>query len=173
MEQLWQLFPIVLTEHDESWAGQYAREVEIIRRLLPPDVEYHHIGSTAIAGIWAKPTVDILIVVKTPEKQRAAADTLRRNGYTVMSETETRISLNKGYTENGYAPEVFHLHIRLENDIDEIYFRDYLNAHGDVAKEYERLKLRLWKLYEHDRDGYTDGKTEFVKKYTEIAKRRI
>ncbi|MDE5867334.1 MAG: GrpB family protein, partial [Anaeroplasmataceae bacterium] len=80
-------------------------------------------------------------------------------------------SLNKGYTENGFADKVFHLHLRLPNDQDELYFRDYLNAHKEVAKEYEELKIELWKKYEHNRDAYTNAKTEFVKKYTDLAKK--
>lgn len=90
-----------------------------------------------------------------------------------MSSNENRISLNKGYTEDGFAEKVFHLHLRLKDDINEIYFRDYLNAHQDIAKEYEKLKLKLWKKYEHNRDAYTNAKTEFVKKYTELAKHSI
>ena len=53
--------------------------------------------------------------------------------------------------------------------MNEIFFRDYLNAHPDVAKEYEQLKLRLWKEFEHNRDAYTDAKTDFVNKYTALA----
>ena len=49
-------------------------------------------------------------------------------------------------------------------------FRDYLNAHGEVARQYERLKLSLWREFEHDRDGYTAAKTQFVRHYTDIAK---
>ena len=41
--------------------------------------------------------------------------------------------------------------------------------HTDVAKAYETLKLGLWKEYEHNRDGYTDAKTEFIQKYTQKA----
>ena len=51
-----------------------------------------------------------------------------------------------------------------------MYFRDYLNDNPDVAKEYETLKLSLWKKYEHNRDEYTDAKSEFVIKNTEKAK---
>ena len=90
-----------------------------------------------------------------------------------MSANESRISLNKGYTENGFAEKVFHLHVRLSGDVDEIYFRDYLNTHPAVAKEYVQLKLRLCKQYEHNRDTYTEAKTEFVKKYTTLAKKSI
>lgn len=87
-----------------------------------------------------------------------------------MSENSRRLSFNKGYTEKGFAEKVFHLHLRREGDNDELYFRDYLNQFPDTAKEYEKLKLGLWKQYEHNRDSYTDAKTDFVKKYTLIAK---
>lgn len=80
------------------------------------------------------------------------------------------MSFNKGYTENGFAEKVFHLHLRYMDDNDEIYFRDYLIAHPKIAEEYEALKLGLWKRFEHDRDGYTEAKSEFVKKYTALAK---
>ena len=45
-----------------------------------------------------------------------------------------------------------------------------MNDYPNLAKEYEMLKLSLWKKYEYNRDGYTDAKSEFVQKYTEKAK---
>ena len=96
---------------------------------------------------------------------------LSKSGWLCMSQSESRISFNKGYTENGFAERVFHLHLRYAGDNDELYFRDYLNQHIDAAKEYEKLKLNLWKRFEYDRDGYTNEKTDFIKKYTDIAKR--
>ena len=87
-----------------------------------------------------------------------------------MSQSENGMSFNKGYTESGFAKRVFHLHLRYAGDNNELYFRDYLIENSDVAKEYEDLKLNLWKKYEHNRDAYTNAKTEFVKKYTEKAK---
>ena len=170
LEELWQLFPIFLTEHKACWADWYQEETELLESILPSTIRYHHIGSTAIDGIMAKPIIDILIVVETHSQLKEAADILQKHNYILMSSSENRISLNKGYTESGFAEKVFHLHIRLNCDTDEIYFRDYLNAHPKIAKEYEQLKLRLWKEYEHDRDSYTEAKTEFVKKYTNIAK---
>lgn len=170
LEELWQLFPIVLTEHKPYWADWYNDEVTQLKSMLPPGTAYHHIGSTAVGGIMAKPIIDILIVVSSTQQLNRAAEILQNHGYIVMSSAQTRISLNKGYTEDGFAERVFHLHVRLENDTDEIYFRDYLNIHPDIAKDYEQLKLRLWKEYEHDRDAYTQAKTEFIKKYTELAK---
>lgn len=171
LEELWELFPIFLTEHKSYWADWYREEIALLKTILPPDTEYHHIGSTAVNDIWAKPIIDILITVKSDSQLKDPADILRKNGYIVMSESDKRVSLNKGYTKNGFAERVFHLHVRLENDKDEIYFRDYLNDHHDVAKEYEKMKLELWKKYEHNRDAYTEAKTEFIKKYTELAKK--
>ena len=172
LEELWQLFPIILTEHKPYWKDRYAEEVSALKTVLPRGLEYHHVGSTAVSGIWAKPIVDILIVAKRGADLSELADILQKNGYIVMSTAPSRVSLNKGYTENGFDENVFHLHLRYDDDTDEIYFRDYLIAHPDVAKRYEELKLRLWKEYEHDRDAYTRAKTEFVKKYTDIAKQK-
>ena len=119
-----------------------------------------------IIGIWAKPIIDILIEVPDQGLLLETKNILVSNGYICMNESENRISLNKGYTEDGFDERVFHIHVRLAGDNDEIAFRDYLNAHPDVAKEYEKLKLSLWKKYEHDRDGYTEAKTEFVKRHS-------
>ena len=79
-----------------------------------------------------------------------------------MSRSDSRRSYNKGYTEEGFAEKVFHLHLVHAGEQPEILFRDYLRTHPDDAKAYEALKLSLWKPYEHDRDGYTNAKTEFV-----------
>lgn len=164
------MFPVFLTEHKPYWTEWYLGEKENLLKLLSFPVKIHHVGSTAVRGIWAKPIVDILVETEDEAAQNTATRILQENGYILMGQTSTRSSLNKGYTERGFSERVFHIHIRLRGDNDEVYFRDYLLANPDVAKEYERLKLALWKRYEHDRDGYTNAKTEFVKKYTKIAK---
>lgn len=83
-----------------------------------------------------------------------------------MSSSENRISLNKGYTEQGFAERVFYIHLRLNGDCKELKFRDYINTHPNVAKEYEKLKLDLWHRFEHDRDNYTEAKSAFVERYS-------
>lgn len=87
-----------------------------------------------------------------------------------MTQSTDRISFNKGYTENGFAERVFHLHLRYIGDNDELYFRDYLNEFPDAADQYEKMKLNLWKEYAHNRDGYTNAKSNFIKKLTNTAK---
>lgn len=164
LEELWQLFPIFLVEPSEYWDAWFVEEKQNLQNILPSDahIHIHHIGSTAIKGIWAKPIIDILIDMPFQTNIVDIKSILINNGYTCMSEEKTRISLNKGYTVDGFAEKVFHLHLRYEGDDKEIYFRDYLNAHPTIAKQYEQLKLSLWKKYEHDRDGYTAAKTEFI-----------
>ena len=95
---------------------------------------------------------------------------LIENGYICMSEQRNRKSFNRGYTKEGFAEKVFHLHLRFEGDNEELYFRDYLNDNPLLAKQYEELKLSLWKKYEHDRDGYTSAKADFVTEQTNKAK---
>lgn len=175
LEELWQRFPIILTDHKAYWKEWYIEEEGKLKEILPGDqiVRISHIGSTAVEGIWAKPIIDILAEAVVDSDLQSFREYLALAGYLCMSESSQRLSFNKGYTENGFAEKVFHLHLRREGDNDELYFRDYLNLHPETAREYEKLKLGLWKQYEHNRDGYTDAKTEFVKKYTLKAKNMV
>lgn len=170
LEELWQLFPIFLTEHRECWKEWYLEEEAFLKTILPFVEKISHIGSTAVSSIQAKPIIDILVEAPKDCDLAHCKDIITYNGYICMGESPDRISFNKGYTENGFAEKVFHLHLRYSGDNDELYFRDYLMKHPDVASEYEKLKLKLWKEYEHDRDGYTNAKKDFVCKYTEMAK---
>lgn len=171
LKELWQLFPIFLIEHQDCWKDWYVEEASLLGRILPQPVRINHVGSTAISSIKAKPIIDILAEFPKESNLADYKEILAENGYICMSQNADRISFNKGYTEEGFADRVFHLHLRYYGDNDELYFRDYLIEHSDVAAEYKRLKLRLWKEYEHDRDGYTDAKTAFVKSYTEQARK--
>ena len=173
LEELWQLFPIFLREHQLEWKDWYEEERLRLLSFLPEYqiVRLSHIGSTSVETIWAKPIVDIMLEIPKETDMAVTRDLLLQNGYLLMSESQGRMSFNKGYTPSGFAKRVFHLHLRYEGDHDELYFRDYLQEHSAVAKDYEKLKLSLWKQYEHNRNAYTDSKTEFIKKYTEEAKK--
>ena len=171
-QELWQLFPIFLVEHNTEWTKWYEEEKNAILATVPNKSikRINHIGSTAVLGIWAKNIVDILLEANNKSDLDIIKDILINNGWLCMNTTENWITHNKGYTKPGFAKKVFHLHIRITGDNDELFFRDYLNEHEEIAKEYETLKLSLWKKFEHDRDGYTDAKTDFIKKYTNFEK---
>ena len=165
LEELWELFPIFLVEHTDKWADDY-KELEILLQDLFASCTIHR-----IKGIWAKNIVDVMVEIPESSSLKDMAQVLEQNGFTIMSSEANRISLNKGYTENGFADKVYHIHLRYAGDNDELYFRDYLNDHPDVAKEYETLKLQLWKQYEHNRDAYTNAKTDFISKWTAEARK--
>ena len=174
LEELWELFPIFLVPHDDKW-NEYFNDVEkTLTGLLSnqPIVRISHIGSTAIQGIWAKNIVDVMVEISEKADMKEIAHTLEQNGFIKMFSETNRISLNKGYTKEGFADKVYHIHLRYAGDNDELYFRDYLNEHPDVAKEYETLKLQLWKQYEHNRDAYTDAKSDIVRKWTIEARKK-
>jgi len=172
LAELWELFPISLVEPDGKWSAYYD-EVEVLLRNLLQNypIRISHIGSTAIRGIWAKNIVDVLIEIPNTEDIEMVAEKIGQGGFIRMSSDHTRVSFNKGYTKRGFAEKVYHVHLRYAGDNDELYFRDYLNEHPQVAKEYESLKLGLWKKYEHDRDAYTEAKTAFVAKWTAEARK--
>ena len=173
LEELWELFPIILTEHKESWDTWYAEEQERLAGILPSaNMIISHIGSTAIKNIWAKPIIDILVEIPASLSMDEVKALLVQNGYICMAEHPNRKSFNRGYTSEGFAERVFHLHLRYAGDNDELYFRDYMNDDPPLAKQYEELKLSLWKKFEHDRDGYTLAKTSFVAEQTDQAKKR-
>lgn len=173
LEELWELFPISLAAHNDKWKPYYKEIETFLKDRLSeyPIVRISHIGSTAVAGIWAKDIVDVLMEAAEDSDLEHIAKAIGQNGFLRMSTGTNRISFNRGYTKNGFAEKVFHVHLRYIGDNDELYFRDYLNEHPQIAKEYEAMKLQLWKQFEHNRDAYTDAKTEFVKKWTSEAKK--
>ena len=75
----------------------------------------------------------------------------------------------KGYTKEGFKGQVFHVHLRYEGEWDEMLFRDYLREHSEAAVEYEKLKVALAQTFRHDRDGYTEAKSEFIQTVVMIA----
>lgn len=172
LEELWRLFPISLSEHNPLWKEWYKEEAASLQKLFPADKikRISHIGSTAVETIWAKPIIDILIELSKNGNMKNLNTLLCQNGWLCMSQDKNRISLNKGYTEHGFAQKVYHLHLRHTGDNSELYFRDYLIDNPAIAKAYETMKLNLWKKYQYNRDAYTQAKTDFICKYTQLAK---
>lgn len=175
LDELWELFPIILKEHNPIWKDWYVQEEKLLNNIIGDQYieRINHIGSTSVYGLLAKPTIDILLEIKEASNLKFLMSVLEKNGYIFEKQPQKpapHLMFMKGYTEKGFAEKVFHLHVRYIGDWNELYFRDFLRLHKDVAQEYSNLKMRLIDRYEHDRDGYTEAKTEFVNKYTKIAK---
>lgn len=127
-------------------------------------------------GLTAKPTVDILVELMVSCDTDAMVQTMKENGYIYSPQPNNpppHMMFLKGYTEEGFAEKVFHVHIRYSGDWDELYFCEYLRRHPDVAKQYCQLKTGLKEKFEHDRDAYTHAKTEFVKRVTKLARQEM
>lgn len=175
LEELWQLFPIRLEPHKQCYSTWYEQEARALKELLGREnvVRMNHIGSTAVEGLTAKAIIDILMEIATEVDKLWLRQQLQKNNWICMSEQvqpQWRMVWNKGYTPEGFAQKVFHLHVRHLGDWDELYFRDYLIGHPEVCEEYAQLKEKLAIPYRNDRDGYTREKTEFVRKYTMLAR---
>lgn len=177
MEELWELFPIVLDSHKPEYSDWYLiEEIKICNLISESDIyRISHIGSTCIKGLISKPTIDILLELEKLSDVAAIIEKLDNSGWGFMDSKDKSSlprSLCKGYTKYGFDEKVFHLHIRYAGDWGELYFRDYLKENSDVAKEYGRLKENLIGNYRNDRDGYTNAKTEFINHYTKLARKK-
>ncbi|WP_390408980.1 GrpB family protein [Lacticaseibacillus jixiensis] len=174
LQELWQLFPIILKTPDPNYAAWYQEERAALLQVLQ-GVQItciSHIGSTAVPGLLAKPIVDILLELPADYDRRTVIARLQHARWRLMNQNQAAATLdfNKGYTPAGFADRVFRLHVRPAGDWGELYFRDYLIAHPEIASQYASLKRRLMAEYEHDRDAYTAGKTAFVAKYTQLGR---
>lgn len=174
-EELWQLFPIILKEYNPAYLEWFLEQKKRILEVLEHAwiFRIQHVGSTAVPGLLTKPTVDILLELLPDINVKVVRERLLGDGWLEMVSEEhpaLRLVFNKGYTPEGFAEKVYHLHVRRAADWDELYFRDYLQRHSEAAAEYAQLKRGLLLRYEHDRDGYTEAKTEFIRKYTALAR---
>ena len=169
------LYPIILREYNPAWPQWFAEEKAALERLLGPEniLRITHIGSTAVPGLLAKPTIDILLEITEAADMNRLLATLPEPEYIPLRKEATpgkRITIIKGYLSTGFAECVFHIHMRRPGDWDEVVFRDYLRAHPDATAEYAALKRRLQPEFEHDRDGYTEAKGAFVRAAVEKAR---
>jgi GrpB-like predicted nucleotidyltransferase (UPF0157 family) len=105
------------------------------------------------------PTIDIDRLIKN----------MASIGYIHVKSASENVFL-KGYTAKGFCGQAFHVHVRYPGDWDELYFRDYLRQHTEIAEEYGKLKTILKKKFEFDRDSYSAAKTNFIRSITRLAK---
>lgn len=166
-EELWQLFPIVISEHKTYWKNYYEQEESFLKGTLGTAIlRINHIGSTAVPGLPAKPTIDILLEINNFTNTNRLILDMEKAGYIYSPQPEKpapHMMFLKGYTPQGFAEKVYHVHVRYSGDWDELYFKNYLITHPEAAREYGLLKLQLKKQFEHDRDAYTSAKTDFIK----------
>ncbi len=177
-EERSQFFPIILSEHQLRWQKNFRKEKTLLERAvgIANIVRINHIGSTAVPDLIAKPTIDILVEIKNDTDISKLIGKMQSVGYRFIHQPTIPVKhmyFIKGYTSQGFKGQVFHVHSDYRGDWDELYFRDYLLTHPEIADEYGKLKLALQKRYGYDRDGYTNAKTDFIKRVVKLARAEI
>ena len=156
-------FPIKLVKYNSEWTSWYEDEkTNLLDKLKKYKVTLYHIESTAIANIYSKDIIDIILEIYKSDDFDSIMDILNVESELRWKE-DNRAFLVKGYGEDGFQTKVYHLHVRRKGDIEEVKFRDILIENPKIAKQYERLKLDLKLTYKYDREGYTAGKTKFIR----------
>ena len=153
-----------LLPHDGAWEVEFRETEARLRELWGGSVlDVQHIGSTAVKGIWAKPILDVAVVVKS------------------YADMDTGALAGAGYEYRGAQPpngrhlfvlrgkdgmSLHHIHCYEPNAPDFIRcvgFRDYLIAHPQAALQYSQLKRSLAEQFAENRVAYTEAKGEFIR----------
>ncbi len=160
--------------HNPKWKTAFRDEVLAIRAALAgTDIHLHHIGSTSIEGILAKPIIDLLGVVADLDAVDEKTEMFTRIGYEAMGAygIENRRYFRKT-TRAGVRSHHLHIYAAGSPHIERhLAFRDYLIAHPDKAADYSDLKARLTSADNVTWDTYLDGKAPFILKTEQDALR--
>ncbi len=155
---------IVVVPYDPRWPGRFAEEsAQVADRFADNAVAIHHIGSTSVPGLAAKPVIDMLLVVKDIEAVDHKDDEMAALGY--VAKGEFGIAGRRYFPKGPDDARTFHLHT-YEDGHGEIRrhleFRDYLIAHPEDAARYGELKVELAARFRDDAEGYMAGKDPLI-----------
>jgi GrpB-like predicted nucleotidyltransferase (UPF0157 family) len=158
--------PVVICDYDPRWTQRYrALRTPLAHALGDLAVQIEHIGSTAVPDLAAKPTIDIVIRLRSVSDLPSAIERLARLGY--AHEGDFGIAGREAFaTPPGYGPHDHHLYVcgpDWQGYDDQIAFRDYLRAHAEVARAYADLKRLLAQTHRNNRAAYTNAKAGFVR----------
>jgi GrpB-like predicted nucleotidyltransferase (UPF0157 family) len=161
----WDDEPVRIEAYDPAWPAQFQSERMALEQALGDQVTggIHHVGSTAVPGLDAKPIIDILVGVEDLPGSRACFGDLRRLGYLYAPYRPDEMHW---FCKPHPSRRTHHLHLVPTNSPrfrDELAFRDHLRSHPRVASEYAALKRRLAAEFEDDREAYTAAKGAFIR----------
>lgn len=159
----------IVVEHDPNWKEQFAVESYIAAAALELDA-IHHIGSTSIPGIYAKPIIDMLGEASDLARIDQLNVELEKLGYETMG--EFGIAGRRYFRKDVEGIRRFHLHV-FETGSDEavrhLRFRDYLIGHPEKALEYSTLKEKLIIDFQGDMEKYIEGKDPLIREIDRLA----
>jgi len=166
-------FAVVLVPHSPLWAEMARDETRRLKEALGGElIAVHHIGSTAIPGIMAKPVVDLIPIVADIARLDAREEAVRALGYKWFGEfglPGRRYCYRK---DAATGERLFQLHCYQDGAPEvprHLAFRDYLRAHPLLAREYEAEKLRAAKIVSDDVNAYNDHKNDWIKRVEKEA----
>jgi GrpB-like predicted nucleotidyltransferase (UPF0157 family) len=173
---------VEIVAYNKDWPKFFKQEKVHLFNCLPNRLikRIEHFGSTAIAGMAAKPVIDMLVeVTSLEETKNSIVPVLEVQGYDYFWRPTSGDDIPPFYAwfikRNTDGIRTHHIHF-VEKDFehwDRLLFRDYLIEHPDIAKEYMDVKINLSKKFPNDRVEYTKGKTEFIVRITQKAKKQL
>lgn len=155
---------VVVVEYDPQWPEMFAAEAEKLKAVFGRELTaIHHIGSTSVPGLKAKPIIDIMPIVKDIGAVDRFNEAMIRLGYEPLGEFGIP---GRRFFPKGGEKRTHHVHVFQEGSkeaLRHMAFRDYLRAHPEEAGQYGELKQRLAGRFPDDIESYMDGKDGFIK----------
>ncbi len=165
---------IVIVDYDERWNESFQVESDKLKTLLSDLlIQTHHIGSTSVTGLAAKPVIDLLLEVTDVSAIDKIQTTITESGYQFWGEYGLA---GRRFLTKGTDPRTHNIHCydTGNTEVDRhLAFRDYLRTHPGVASEYEDLKKKLAANCNHNIEKYCQGKDAFIKHHQEHALKYI
>ncbi len=158
--------PLVVVPYDGAWPRRFQAERALLKRVLAPWLEgdIHHVGSTAVPDLAAKPIIDMMAGVRDLEEARAAFHPLRQHFYHYAPH-RPGIAHHFAKPSALRAGSDYGLHLTEPGSdvwLERLAFRDTLRSDRSLAAEYEALKRKLAQEHGGDVVAYTAGKRAFV-----------
>lgn len=159
---------ITLENYNSDWISIFQSEKETLQKKIKqfnPLIE--HIGSTAVAGLSAKPVIDILIGIPLQSQLDLLIEPLIESGYHYIKKHEDLIPYRRFFAkENSNQKRTHHIHaVEMNSDFwfRHLYFRDILINNESIRREYESLKIELAKKEWNDSNEYAEAKNIFIR----------
>lgn len=163
---------IVVVPYTAQWVDLFQQEADKLTPIFGAElITLHHIGSTSIPGLWAKPIIDMMPIVRNIQAVEQFILAMQALDY--ESKGEYGIAGRHFFTKGGEAARSHHIHMFEPNHPDAMQhldFRDYLVAHPAIAQQYADLKRELAHQFPHDIKGYMAGKHTFIQQTIQQAR---
>jgi GrpB-like predicted nucleotidyltransferase (UPF0157 family) len=156
---------IRIVPYDSRWPDQFGEEANELAAIFGQEfAAIHHIGSTAVPGLWAKPIIDVLVEVRDVETLDGFDQKMTERG--CVPKGEFGIPGRRFFIGGNEERRTHHIHMFEVGGPEperHLNFRDYLIAHSEEARVYGRLKQELAREFRHDIESYAAGKEAFIK----------